>query len=140
MNAITHQFVDFIPDHLEEGVLYVSLNYRTVTHRCCCGCGLEVVTPLAPKAWRLTFDGESISLRPSIGNWNLPCRSHYWIQENGVQWVKDSKRSPVIDDLVLREKQHKKITQESESPKSKNPKKSQKRGVWGNLWRKFTSK
>ena len=27
----------------------------------------------------MTFDGETISLRPSIGNWTLKCRSHYVI-------------------------------------------------------------
>ncbi len=55
-----------------------------MVHSCCCGCGLEVVTPLTPTDWRLTFDGEAISLWPSVGNWNLPCRSHYVIQGNRV--------------------------------------------------------
>jgi hypothetical protein len=27
----------------------------------------------------MTFDGETISLRPSIGNWTLKCRSHHVI-------------------------------------------------------------
>jgi hypothetical protein len=29
----------------------------------------------------MTFDGESVALWPSIGNWNLPCRSHYIIRD-----------------------------------------------------------
>ena len=32
----------------------------------------------------MTFDGETISLRPSIGNWNTPCRSHYVINRNRI--------------------------------------------------------
>ncbi|MEQ9865396.1 DUF6527 family protein [Pectobacterium aroidearum] len=60
------------------------MEYGTVVHSCCCGCGLEVVTPLTPTDWKLTFDGETISLWPSVGNWNLPCRSHYVIQGNRV--------------------------------------------------------
>jgi len=70
-------------------VLYVSLSYGTVSHRCACGCGREVVTPLTPTDWKLIFDGETISLYPSIGNWNFPCRSHYWIRNNRVEWAED---------------------------------------------------
>jgi hypothetical protein len=86
---VRHQFIDSVPAKLEEGVLYVSMKFRTVMHRCCCGCGSEVVTPLSPTDWKLTFDGVSISLSPSIGNWSLPCRSHYWIQRNVVWWAGD---------------------------------------------------
>lgn len=81
------RFVTTIPDRLDEGTLYVSMEYATVAHRCCCGCGLEVVTPLSPTDWKLTFDGVSISLRPSIGNWSFKCRSHYWIDKNTVRWA-----------------------------------------------------
>ena len=81
------EFVDFIPDGLDERTLYVAARYRTVAHLCFCGCGRKVVTPLAPTSWRLTFDGVSISLYPSVGNWNLPCKSHYWIDRNRVKWA-----------------------------------------------------
>ncbi|WP_353963011.1 DUF6527 family protein [Streptomyces sp. NBC_00365] len=37
-----------------------------------CGCGRKVVTPLAPQEWKLTLDGVSVSLHPSIGNWSFP--------------------------------------------------------------------
>ena len=89
MTKLAHKFVEFIPDALDEGVLYVSLTYGTVSHRCCCGCGREVVTPLTPTDWKLIFDGETVSLYPSIGNWNFPCRSHYWITHNHVEWAED---------------------------------------------------
>lgn len=78
------RFVKGIPRDLEPGLLYVSMEYGTVVHSCCCGCGHEVVTPLTPTDWRITFDGETISLWPSVGNWNLPCRSHYVIKANRV--------------------------------------------------------
>lgn len=86
--ALTHQWVEYIPNDLEDGVLYVSLSFATVVHKCCCGCGREVVTPLSPTDWRLTFDGETISLFPSIGNWSFPCQSHYWIECNTAQWAR----------------------------------------------------
>ncbi len=86
---LSHRFIKSAPEQLEDGVLYVSIDYRTVLHKCCCGCGSEIVTPLSPKDWKLTFDGETISLHPSIGNWKLKCRSHYWIRNNMVVWAAD---------------------------------------------------
>ncbi len=80
-------FVTSIPDKLDERTLYVSMEYATVAHKCCCGCGLEVVTPLSPTDWKLTYDGVSVSLYPSIGNWSFPCRSHYWIDKSRVRWA-----------------------------------------------------
>jgi hypothetical protein len=81
---LEHRFVRHIPEALEPGVIYVSMDYATAAHSCCCGCGQEVVTPFTPTDWRMTFDGETISLRPSIGNWNLPCRSHYLIDKSRI--------------------------------------------------------
>jgi len=62
---------------------------------CCCGCGREVVTPLSPTDWKPLFDGETISLDPSIGNWSFPCRSHYWIRENRVEWARRWSREEI---------------------------------------------
>lgn len=84
---IKHKFVDIIPDSLEENTIYVSILYSTVIHKCPCGCGNEVVTPLSPHGWQLTYDGETITLFPSIGNWSLSCRSHYWIRQNEIKWA-----------------------------------------------------
>jgi hypothetical protein len=83
-HPIEHRFVHSIPSTIEPGVLYVSMEFATAIHLCCCGCGREVVTPFSPTDWKLTFDGVSISLWPSIGNWNFPCRSHYIIKANRI--------------------------------------------------------
>lgn len=85
--ALAHEFVEFMPDQLKDGILYVSMAFATVSHKCCCGCGNEVVTPLSPTDWKLIFDGQSISLDPSVGNWSFPCKSHYWIRNGKVRWV-----------------------------------------------------
>lgn len=87
LSTIRPRFVDFIPRELEEGVLYISEKYRTVSHKCACGCGEKVVTPLSPADWQLRKDGELVTLSPSIGNWNYPCHSHYWIRRNRIQWA-----------------------------------------------------
>lgn len=84
---LSHKFVKNIPDKIDDGIVYISVDYSTAIHKCCCGCGNEVVTPLSPIDWKLIFDGETISLYPSIGNWNFICRSHYWITKNEVKWA-----------------------------------------------------
>ena len=84
---ITHEFVETIPENLQHGTLYISIPFATAVHRCCCGCGNEVVTPLTPTDWELSFNGETVSLYPSIGNWSLPCKSHYWITRDKVRWA-----------------------------------------------------
>jgi len=89
VKKLNHKFVEFIPEVLDDGILYVSIAHGTAVHRCCCACGREVVTPLTPTDWKLIFDGETVSLYPSIGNWNFPCRSHYWITRNHVEWAED---------------------------------------------------
>jgi Family of unknown function (DUF6527) len=89
------KFVRAIPEKLDAGMLYVSIDFATVAHSCCCGCGREVVTPLTPTDWKITYDGVSISLFPSIGNWNFPCRSHYGIDSGRVVWA-----SQWSDDMI----------------------------------------
>lgn len=70
---------------MEDGVLYISEEFETAGHKCCCGCGEKVVTPLNPAKWRLTKSvNGAVSLYPSIGNWKFACQSHYWIKENRV--------------------------------------------------------
>ena len=85
--VLAHEFVEYIPDELKERTLYISQEYGTAVHKCCCGCGREVVTPLSPTGWQLTFNGKSVSLYPSIGSWSLPCQSHYFITKNRVVWA-----------------------------------------------------
>lgn len=84
MARLEHRFTDVIPDKLTPGILYVSMEYATASHSCCCGCGEEVVTPFTPTDWRMEFDGETISLSPSVGSWTLACRSHYVIKRGRV--------------------------------------------------------
>lgn len=84
---MSHVFVEEIPAETEQGVLYVSMECATAIHQCACGCGQEVVTPLSPTDWSLIFDGDTVSLDPSVGNWALPCRAHYFIDRGAVSWA-----------------------------------------------------
>lgn len=87
IDSLVPRFVELMPAQLEDGVLYISLPYDTAVHRCCCGCGSKVVTPLGPTEWQLTRQGNSVSLRPSVGNWSFPCQSHYWVRGNRIEWA-----------------------------------------------------
>jgi len=120
MTKLIHKFVKSVPETLEDGVLYVSVEYATVIHKCYCGCGLEVVTPLSPKDWKLTFDGETISLHPSIGNWSFPCQSHYWIRNNRVEWAAKWDRGQIDT-----------VRKKGEKSKTQN-----KKGLFGRLFRR----
>ena len=79
-------FVDDIPNTLDEGHIYISIRYRTASHLCACGCRTQVVTPIKPAKWELTYNGEAIWLAPSIDRSQSPCGSHYWIRRSRIQW------------------------------------------------------
>lgn len=79
--------VERIPHVLVEGVLYVCLECQVAVHLCACGCGEKTVTPIDKvNGWVMKYDGQTVTLRPSIGNFNMPCKSHYFITKNKVRW------------------------------------------------------
>lgn len=88
VSELRPEFVEYVPDELTAGILYISERFRTCSHLCCCGCGEEVVTPLSPAEWSITKNGPLVSLWPSIGNWDYECRSHYVIERNRVRWAR----------------------------------------------------
>ena len=61
--SLLHEFVEYIPAELAEGLLYISTPFRTVVHPCACGCGNKVVTPVSPADWQLFYDGDTVSSR-----------------------------------------------------------------------------
>jgi Family of unknown function (DUF6527) len=95
IQALRPEFVEFVPEDLQSGVLYISIPYATASHLCASGCGQKVVTPIRPTDWTLMWDGENVSLYPSIGNWSLPCQSHYWIRHGTVEWAGPWSRSKI---------------------------------------------
>jgi N6-adenosine-specific RNA methylase IME4 len=80
------QSVHYMPKLLEAGILYVSEEFHTAAHICACGCGQKVRTPLGPTEWTVRNDARGPTLHPSVGNWQLPCKSHYLITNGNVQW------------------------------------------------------
>lgn len=37
--------------------------------------------------WTLTERLSGVTIRPSVGSFNLPCKSHYYITDNKVEWL-----------------------------------------------------
>lgn len=75
-----------IPPYLERAKLYYSQKYGTAAHLCACGCGKRVVTPCKPGFWDMKILDAKPTLSPSIGNFQLPCKSHYFIRAGYVVW------------------------------------------------------
>lgn len=75
-----------MPRVLEPGFLYVSKEFNIAGHMCPCGCGNKIITPIGPTDWSLKVNKGKPTLYPSIGNWQLPCRSHYWVRNGLIEW------------------------------------------------------
>lgn len=120
-------YVKFVPEPLDDSTLYIS-EYGTAVHKCCCGCGNEVVTPLGPTDWKLVKEGSAVSLYPSVGNWHLPCRSHYWIKRGKIIWA-----GQWSDEEIAAARAHENLVKD----RFYNPKRK-KSGFWARLWKWFT--
>lgn len=93
--AIRPEYVELIPRQLEGGVLYISKRFQTASHLCACGCGTKIVTPLRKAEYRLIEQNGLVTVRPSIGNWDHLCQSHYLITDNRIDWASKLSRKQI---------------------------------------------
>lgn len=135
VSAIESRLVEIIPNRIEGGVLYVSREYGTAVHKCCCGCGNEVVTPLGPTDWTVKIDGNGVSVSPSIGNWSLACRSHYWIEHGRVLWAAQWTDAQIKygreRDRIAKQRQYGELDADQQPPPT---------GLWARFWRWLTGR
>lgn len=94
-----------VPEKLIQGKLYICFDCNVVVHLCACGCGEKVVLPIDPEFWSVQYNGETVSLTPSIGNFQFPCKSHYWIRENKIIWADSGIPKPTKTKHKKRKKQ-----------------------------------
>jgi hypothetical protein len=90
LDKLEPEYVHFMPEIPEHGKLYISKEFGSVQHLCACGCGSKVHTPLNPSPvpmWDLIEKDGLVSLSPSIGNYQIPCKTHYVIRDNEVIWL-----------------------------------------------------
>jgi hypothetical protein len=80
---------------MEQFVLYVSKKYGLSIHLCLCGeCGEQTVLPFShiiegkDIGWTHEEDAQGrYTIRPSVGNFQMPCKSHYIITNNIANFV-----------------------------------------------------
>jgi hypothetical protein len=97
INNIQVQHVQCIPKELKPGILYVSEEFGTAAHLCACGCGSKVRTPLGETDWKLEEGPQGPTLRPSVGNWQIACQSHYWIFQGEILWAESWTPEQIAD-------------------------------------------
>ena len=88
--------VEFMPKELRSGVLYFAEQYGAAAHLCACGCGSKIRTPIDETEWALSEGPRGPTLNPSIGNWQKPCRSHYFIRNGSVVWCRKWSESEIV--------------------------------------------
>lgn len=76
---------------LEDGVLYVVNDSPYVEYNCPCGCGSVVTLPTKKHStgydgWDFREENGKVTLSPSVLSSGFPCRSHYFVRKNRIQW------------------------------------------------------
>lgn len=84
-----------LPDEpqLEDGIFYVVDDSPYVEYNCPCGCGSVVMLPTkrhtdGKTGWDYIERDGKVTLSPSVFSTGLPCRSHYFIRGNRVEWCR----------------------------------------------------
>lgn len=99
------------------------------------------MTPLTPTDWRMTYDGESVSLHPSIGNWQLRCRSHYVVNRGRVieagLWTLKEVTAEQARDKRAKAAHYASSTDHPATAAPEPPRAAEARGFWAWLNRSF---
>lgn len=122
--------VHYVPRDLEPGLLYVAEEFGAAVHLCACGCGSKVSTPLGPTEWALEETVSGPSLTPSVGSWQLPCKSHYFVRGGNIVWAGEWTPAQIAAGRRTEEKRRRAYYD------ALNRKRG---GVWQRLWRWFRS-
>jgi len=73
---------------MENNVVYISKKYLSTSHKCICGCGIQIHMGLMPNEWKYQIDSNNkISMQPSVGNYQIPCKSHYIFYKGNANFV-----------------------------------------------------
>jgi hypothetical protein len=109
--------VHYMPTDLELGILYVSDEFDIAIHLCACGCGSKIKTPLGPTEWSIRETPNGPSLHPSVGNWQQPCKSHYWIDCGEIKWAQQWTDEEIIEGRQREEERRRDYYEDLERPR-----------------------
>ena len=94
---LTPEFVEFMPEKLLPGILYISRRFSSTNHLCACGCEEAAYIPVKFKGnnfagsskirdtWDIIVKDNQVTLFPSLHH-RFGCRSHYYIRNNIIEW------------------------------------------------------
>lgn len=119
MNKVKLSKVHFIPPDLEPGILYVSEEFGVACHLCPCGCSNKIVTPIGTTDWSFTEEDGEPTLYPSVGNWQIPCKSHYWIIHGEIRWSYQWTEEQILAGRQFEEKRRQLYFNEVQSKRNK---------------------
>ena len=78
----------YVHEELEEGILYISKEFNVIAHLCPCGCGNKSWIRINHvDGWKFRDENGYVTLSPSLLH-KFPCKSHYFIKNNSIQWCK----------------------------------------------------
>lgn len=86
--------IERFPGDLGHGILYWSREFKMCAHRCACGCDDVIQLPVDELNYRITEGRGGVTLRPSVGNWNI-CDAHYYITNGEVEWMPQWSQSEI---------------------------------------------
>jgi hypothetical protein len=112
--------VHYLPKEFEPGILYFSKEFEVAGHLCPCGCENKIITPINPIEWTLEITKHGPTLYPSIGNWQLPCKSHYWITRGEVEWSYEMSVEEIIAGNKCEEERREKYYETLQKKSSKS--------------------
>ena len=81
-----YEQVNAAPKAMKPGVVYHDTDFEFAEMLCPCGCGHRI-TLLVPEGHRISVDGITPSISPSIAVCDAPCGSHFFIQNGEVDWL-----------------------------------------------------
>jgi hypothetical protein len=110
-----------MPKELKPGMLYLSEEFKIGVHLCPCGCGSKIRTPIGLTAWTFTETADGPTLWPSIGNWQLPCQSHYWITGGEVMWAPNWTSEQIAAGRQAEEQRHRAYYEELDRKRTRLP-------------------
>ena len=97
--------VDRTPRDLESDAIYVNDEFELATLLCACGCGHKV-TLLVPDGHTVINDEGFATVRPSIGVWDAPCRSHYFVSRGVVEWCRSWTEEQIQNTMLRQRARH----------------------------------
>jgi len=89
-------FIDSLPDAPDDpgSTIYIvgtAKLAKWAVFRCPCGVRHRLEVPLMKSIsphWTLRLRGGRATLWPSVSVDNDPCKSHFWLRENRVEWAR----------------------------------------------------